>query len=87
MLETRSLKKKSQDTVRPEDSVFTYNSRTRNLVFQFERIPASFVGWTDCAYKVPQFSYRRPDQFSLSRSSRGTTRRRKSYRRNNRFSF
>jgi hypothetical protein len=87
MLETRSPKKKSQDAVRPADSVFSYNSRTRNEEFQFERVPASFVGWTDCAYKVPQFSYRRPDQAALSRSVRGTSRRRISYRRNNRFSF
>jgi hypothetical protein len=60
-----------QDGVVPR-SLFSFTSQTRNKVFRFERLNTTIFGGCDCSYKVPAFSYRRPNRISLRRQRFGS---------------
>ncbi len=79
IMESKNQKKKTQESVRPAE--FIYTSHTRDLGFQFERFPATFFGWTSCTYKARQFSYRRTFEASLSRRRFGSVKSRTTSRR------
>lgn len=67
-MENKAQKKKSRENPRPAELLYT--SHTRDIGFQYERHAVTFFGWTNCAYKVSQFSYRRFFEVGLNRRNR-----------------
>ncbi len=60
---TKNVRKnaKRSRTETSTDANIVFSSVTRNQTIQFDRDPASFFGWTSCAYRAGQLNYRRPD--------------------------
>ncbi len=74
---SKTIRKSVESESKPTAS---FTSRTRNQDFPFEHVQASFFGFTECDYKVRQFSYRRTGSMALSRKNRFRTRRAPSMR-------